>query len=84
MLTWTTHTTSMRGNMPRRLPLATLLWPHTKLFNLRVLADMHSQALQIMVILQTNVERRPSKTNPNQQSTYLVVSRSQSTILIVV
>jgi hypothetical protein len=74
----------IRGNLPRRLPLATLLWPHTKLFNPRVPADMHSQALQIMVISQTNAERRLSKRIPNPLSTYLVVSRSLSTILIVV
>jgi len=84
VLTWTTHTMRKQGNMLRRLPLVTLPWPRTKLFNPRVLDDTHSQGLQIMVILQTNAERRLSKRSPNQPSTYLVVSRSLSTILIVV
>jgi hypothetical protein len=70
--------------MLQLLPLATPPWPHTKLFNPRVLADTHSQALRIMVILQTNAGRRLSKRNPNRPSTYLVVSRLLSKILIVV
>lgn len=78
MPTLMTDTRRNQGSMLKRLPLATLPWPRTKLFSPRVPVDMRSLALQIMVILPTNAELPLSRRNLKHPSTYLVASISLS------